>query len=324
MIRMGSVGLGMMGRHHARLLQQVDGIDYVGSVDPMGDQHGVVRGAPVLDSVDELIRRGIDAAIVAVPTHFHFETAMQLAGAGVHCLIEKPLAETTSEAEQIRDAFAQRDLIGAVGHVERCNTALLELRRRLREGQLGRIFSIATTRVGPFPSRIQDVGVVKDLATHDIDIVRWLSDSNLTHVAAFTSHRMGRDHEDLLEAIGETANNIAVSIKVNWISPVKERKVVVLGQAGALAADMLTADLTFFANGEVRSDWDAITRLRGVSEGDVTRYAFPKHEPLRTQLESFRDVVAGRTAVADSPMVSLDDGVEILRTAERMLAKATV
>ncbi|MCJ7781109.1 MAG: Gfo/Idh/MocA family oxidoreductase, partial [Acidimicrobiia bacterium] len=212
-IRMGLIGVGNMGRHHARLLSEVEEVDFVSAYDPAGDKHGATHNrAPLVGSIDEMLDQGVDAAIVAIPTAYHADVALELARAGVHMLIEKPLAEHVAQAREVRDAVNEAGLIGAVGHVERCNPALVEMRRRLDEGELGRVFSIGTTRVGPFPHRIQDVGVVKDLATHDIDIVTWLTDSPFERISAQTAYMMGREHEDLVNVVGRLADETVVTL----------------------------------------------------------------------------------------------------------------
>jgi predicted dehydrogenase len=241
--------------------------------------------------------------------------ALNMADAGVHTLIEKPLADSVAAAEDIRDAFAGQSFVGAVGHVERFNPALQEMARRMREGELGRVISIATERVGPFPNRIQDVGVVKDLATHDIDIAQWVGGAPFAGISGELAHKMGRPHEDLVVAIGRLENDIVVSINVNWLTPVKRRAVRVLGERGALEADLLTGDLRFFANAEVDSQWDAMAALKGVSEGDMIQYAFVKREPLAVEHEMFRAAITNGSAEG---VVSLDEGVSILRVAEQI------
>nr|MBA2348252.1 gfo/Idh/MocA family oxidoreductase [Solirubrobacterales bacterium] len=208
----------------------------------------------------------------------------------------------------------------AVGHVERCNPALLELRRRVGEGQLGEVFMIATERVGPFPARIRDVGVVKDLATHDLDLVRWLGGAPIERVAAQTQHRMGREHEDLVLVTGRLASEIAFNVNVDWLSPTKVRRTRILGEKGMLVADTLTSDLTFFANGEVTSEWSDTQAQRGVSEGDMTRYALSRREPLLVELEAFCDYVAGDD---DALVVTLDEGLGTVLAAEAVLAAAS-
>ena len=148
-------------------------------------------------------------------------------------LIEKPLATDTVSSARLVEAFESAGLVNAVGHIERCNPALRSLRERLANGELGEVYQVATRRQGPFPNRIADVGVVKDLATHDIDLTRWVIQSPYATVSAQTSHRSGREHEDLISVTARMADETVVSHLVNWLSPMKERLTVVTGDRGA-------------------------------------------------------------------------------------------
>ena len=320
-LRGAVLGLGMTGRHHARLLQASPRVAFAGAVDPAGDRHGVVHDAAlVFPTVQALLDAGaVDLAVVAVPTEEHLAAVRELAPAGVSVLVEKPLAATEEEARAVIDAVREAGVHAAVGHVERCNPALIELRRRVGDGQLGDVFLIATERVGPFPDRIRDVGVVKDLATHDLDLVSWLGGAPVERVAAQTQHRMGREHEDLVLVTGRLAAGVTFNVNVDWLSPTKVRRTRILGERGMLVADTLTADLTFYANGQVTSDWAASQQLRGGSEGDMTRYALERREPLLVELEHFCDLVAGRDG---AQVVTLEEGLQAVRTAEAVLASA--
>jgi predicted dehydrogenase len=320
-LRAGLVGLGMMGRHHARILSSLDGVELVAVSDPMGDQHGVGGGRQVFSSVTDLIKEGIDYAMVAAPTAFHEELALELAAAGVHALIEKPLAVDTPAAQKIYEAFRDKGLVGAVGHIERYNPALQQLRARLDAGELGAVYQITTRRQGPFPARIADVGVVKDLATHDIDSTAWVARSAFTSVSAQTTHKSGRPHEDMVAVVGQLANGIITNHLVNWLTPFKERLTIVTGERGALVADTLTADLTFYANASVDTQWDSVAAFRGVSEGDVIRYAFAKPEPLRVEHEAFRDAVLGVPGALER-IVTMEQGLATVAVASAILESA--
>jgi predicted dehydrogenase len=256
---------------------------------------------------------------VAVPTDLHLPVVEQLAAAGVPMLIEKPLAATAEEARRIVDICAGAGVEAAVGHVERFNPALLELRRRLLAGQIGRLFTASTIRSGPFPARVRDVGVVKDLATHDIDLVSWLSGSPIATVAAQTQHLSGREHEDLVLAVGSLHSGAAFNLVVDWVSPVKMRRTRVLGERGMLEADTLSADLYFYENASVGISWSATQQFRGVSEGNVIRYALRRDEPLRVEHEAFIDQLHGQ---AGAEHVTLNQGVEIVEVAEAVLRSA--
>lgn len=319
-LRAGLVGLGSMGRHHARILRSLDGVNLVGVADPTGDPQGFAGGAPVFTSLEAMLRVGIDMCVVAAPTTHHLEMGLLLAEAGVHALIEKPVAADSDSAGILADRFAEHGLIGAVGHIERYNPALQQLRRRLQEGELGDLYQVATRRQGPFPHRIADVGVLLDLATHDLDLTMFITQCEFQAISARTASKSGRPHEDLVAATGVVGEGLVTNHLVNWLSPLKERVTIVTGERGTFVADTIAADLTFYANGTVASQWDDIAHFRGMSEGDVTRFAIEKPEPLRTEHENFRDAVLGR----DAEIVTLRDGLAAVRVAEAALESARV
>jgi UDP-N-acetylglucosamine 3-dehydrogenase len=315
-LRAGLVGIGSIGRHHARVLASLPGVDFVGVADPASDTHKAAQGRPVFKSVSELIAVGIDYAIVAVPTIYHLEVGVELATAGIHTMVEKPISHNMATSKALASAFDNAGLVGAVGHVERYNPALQEAHRRL--DQLGGLYQVVTRRQGSFPTRITDVGVILDLATHDIDLTSWLTSQQYKSVAAHTAYRSGHKHEDLVAIIGTLRDGTITNHLVNWLSPLKERVTIVTGENGAFVADTLTADLTFYANGTFISEWDGITQFRGVSEGDVTRYAISKQEPLRLEHENFRDAVLGKSA----DIVTMEQGLATVLVAEAVLESA--
>ena len=317
-LRAGLIGVGMMGRHHARVLRELDGVDLVAIADPGGDPHGVAGSLPILPDIDALIAEGVDIAVVAVPTRFHEDAALTLAAAGVHTLVEKPIADTLEAGQRMVDAFESAGLIGAVGHIERFNPALQEMRRRIAAGELGEVYQVITRRQGPFPARIADVGVGKDLASHDIDLTAWVVQSTYETVFGQIAFKSGREHEDMIIASGRLANGVIVNHIVNWLSPMKERITIATGEAGALVADTATGDLTFYANGTFPLEWESVTAFRGVSEGDTIRYAFPKREPLRVEHEAFRDAVLGH----ETDVVTMRQGLRTLEVVEGVLQSA--
>ena len=312
-LRVGLIGLGMMGRHHARVLSSLEGVDFVGICDPAGDISNSSQGRPIHSSVSELIELGLDCAIVAVPTIYHLEIGQELAAAGIHTMVEKPLSYDSKTSNKLISAFSKAGLIGAVGHIERYNPALQEARRRLE--QLGSLYQVGTRRQGPLSVRVTDVGVVNDLATHDIDLTAWITGEQYSSVSARTAYRSGRKHEDLVTVIGSLQTGIITNHLVNWLSPLKERVTILTGENGVFVANTLTADLTFYANGSTTSNWSEIEHLRGVSEGDVIRYAISKKEPLLTEHENFRDAVLGKS----SDIVTMQQGLANILVAEAII-----
>ena len=317
-LRAGIVGLGVMGRNHARILSGLDGVDLVGVVDPAGRPDRAPHGIPLLGTLADLLALGIDYAVVACPTVLHGEVGLALAEAGVGALIEKPLADSVAAAERLVQAFESRGLVAGVGHIERYNPALQSMRTRLEADELGEVFQVVTRRQGPFPHRISDVGVVKDLATHDIDLAAWVTGQDYVSVCAHTVARSGRPHEDMVSAVGRLTDGSMVNHLVNWLSPLKERTTVITGERGCFVADTLTADLTFYANGETSTEWEALRAFRGVTEGDMIRYAIPKREPLLVEHERFRDAVLA----GDGDIVTLRQGLRTVEVSAAVLESA--
>lgn len=318
-LRAGLIGLGMMGRHHARVLRALEGVELVAVADPLGDPHGVAGGLEVHEDVHKLIAAGLDLCVVAVPTAYHEEVGLALADAGVHALIEKPLASDAAGARRLAEAFDRAGVVGCVGHIERYNPALQNLRARLEAGELGEIYQVVTRRQGPFPNRIADVGVVKDLASHDIDSTAWVTQQRYASVAARTAHKSGRQHEDLVAVVAQLTDGTVANHLVNWLSPLKERVTVVTGDKGAFVADTVHADLTFYANGVQPLEWETMASFRGVTEGDMVRFAIPKPEPLRTELQAFAAACRGEAA----DIVGMTEGLAIVEVAEAIIASAT-
>lgn len=318
-LRAGIIGLGMMGANHARVLSNLDGVDLVAVADPQGDSKKVLPDFDVLNRVEDVVNLGVDYCVISAPTAFHEDIALQLIDSGVHILVEKPLANTYAAALKIRDAAKAAKVVGAVGHIERFNSALQEARKRVLAGELGSIYQVATRRQGPFPSRIADVGVVKDLATHDIDLTSWLTGKKYVQVSANAAFRSGRKHEDLISISGLLEDSIVVSHLVNWLSPLKERKIIITGEKGTFVADTLRADLTYYENGKIDISKADLAHFRGVTQGDVHIFAFEKPEPLFVEHQNFRDAVLGK----QSSIVSLEEGTRTVQIAEAIIESYT-
>ena len=317
MLRAGVLGLGMMGNHHCRVLNSLEGVEFLGVYDPADGVPSQIDGKLVTKDLEAFLDLAPDYCVVATPTVHHLEMGRQLAKRGIHALIEKPAASDAESARELERLFTEAGLVGGVGHIERYNPALQSMRVRLEDGLLGEIYQIATRRQGPFPGRIADVGVIKDLATHDIDLTAWVSQQSYVTVNARTAHRSGREHEDMVIAVATLSKGTIATHTVNWLAPFKERTTVVIGENGALVADTLTADLTYFENGVIQNSWTGVSTFRGVSEGDVTRFALKKKEPLLSEHEAFRDaVLTGDT----SAIVTLAQGAAAVITAEQLVA----
>jgi predicted dehydrogenase len=316
-LRAGLIGIGMMGKNHSRILTSLEGVDLVGVADPLNLEDNFLKSLKIntYKSYSSLIEQGIDYCVISAPTGFHKEIAIELLNSGVHCLIEKPVASNLEEALDIKKAAEKNDLIVGIGHIERYNSAIKQLRTRLKNGDLGEIYQISTKRQGPFPSRIADVGVIRDLATHDIDLTMWLTGSEYKSVFAQTTNRTKNQHEDLVSVTGVLKNNIIVNMLVNWLSPIKEREIVVLGEKGSFRVDTLSSDLIFYENGTKNISQEAISHFKGSSDGSTTKFSFEKFEPLLVEHQNFRDKLLGNS----SEIVSIDDGIKVIKVSDAII-----
>jgi UDP-N-acetylglucosamine 3-dehydrogenase len=284
-MRAGVLGLGSMGRNHVRVWQAVDGVELVAVADPRPEavkltiQGSSLRG--YADAATMLAEQELDLVSVVAPTSMHHDLTVAALDAGCHVLVEKPIAATRGEGEAMVAAAAANHRMLTVGHIERFNPAIVELRRRLRAGELGRIFQVRATRLGPFPDRIRDVGVVVDLAPHDLDVMRFLLGSDPVRVYAETEQRIHTDHEDLFVGVLKFANGVVGLLDINWLTPVKQRTLSVTGQGGMYVADYLAQDLVFHANPAQGS----------VAEGRSEPRAIARREPLAVELEAFAAAV---------------------------------
>lgn len=314
MIRAALIGYGTMGRNHARVLDAMPEVELVAIADADTDSD-ITKDLRFVSDIHKLFSLKPDYCVIATPTNTHYSIAKQAAAAGITCLIEKPVALNTQEAIELEAAFAQTKTSAYVGHIERFNPALSSAKQKISSGLVGRVLQISTTRHGPFPGRISDVGVAKDLATHDIDLTRWLTGGEYVRLNSETlaSHST---HEDSILATGRLSNGVLVSHSVNWISPKKVRMVNVLGEKGLLEIDLLKVDLTFFENGTVRSVWDQQVNSRGLAEGDSTTFAISRAEPLRSEHEACLIAINGR---AKTDLATLVDGRIALSIASQVL-----
>jgi len=323
-LRAAVIGLGAMGTNHARVWAETPGVTLAAVADT--DAARVeqvsracgVRGYGDLRSM--LAEERLDLVSVAVPTGAHLDVAAQIIERGVPLLVEKPLAATIDEGRRLRDLAADAGVALTVGHIERFNPAVIELKRRLEAGELGRVFQVHARRVGPFPERVRDVGVVLDLAPHDIDVMRFLLGAEVARVQAETEQRINTEREDMLVGLLRFTNGVVGVLDVNWLTPTKIRELSVLGERGMFVVDYLSRDLTFYENDHPRGeagDW-AARHLKGVSEGPVHRIEIEKREPLRAELEAFAESVRAGAP----PPVSPDDGLAAMAAAEALVRAA--
>jgi predicted dehydrogenase len=305
-LRIGVIGVGVMGSNHARVLAGLAGAELAGVVDADRAQAERVAnavGCPAFATLDEMLAAKPDAVTIAAPTELHHQMALHCIGKGFHALVEKPIAPTVEEGREIVAAAKRAGVTLMVGHVERFNPAVEAVKDAIKGEEL---LSIAITRVGPFPPRMSNVGVVIDLAVHDIDLIRWFTDSEITEVQPQTSSAVA-EREDIALLQFRTASGVLAHINTNWLTPFKARSVVVATRKKYIMGDLLTRQVTECFGFQP----DGSYSMRHLSVGH--------NEPLRSELSAF--IHAVRTGTA--PPVTGEQGVASLDIAIRCLAESS-
>jgi UDP-N-acetylglucosamine 3-dehydrogenase len=328
-LRAGVVGLGMMGRNHVRVWDEsVPGVELVAVADP--DRAAVERAtsgrrARGYEDPDRMFaEEELDLVSIVAPTSLHLPVTLGALRAGANVLVEKPIAATREEATAMIDAARDVGRMLTVGHIERFNPAIRELHRRLAAGELGRIFQISATRLGPFPARIRDVGVVVDLAPHDLDVMRYLVGSEPIRLYAEAERRIHTEHEDLFNGIMKFENGVIGILNINWLTATKRRTLTVTGENGFYVADYIAQDLVFYANPNANQTWENRgadrfgAPISSVAEGEMTRHSIRREEPLTVELDEFARAVRD----GGPPPVDPHDAMVALLLARTMVQSA--
>ena len=296
MIRVGVVGVGEMGQNHVRVYNEMEDIDLVGIADvnerkvkEIANQHK----AKAFTDYKDLLREDLNAVSIAVPTVLHKMVALDFIREGVNCLIEKPIASNIEDAKEILREAEKNDVKLAIGHIERFNPAVTKLKEIMENGILGKMLLISTRRVGPFVPRITDVGIIVDLATHDIDVVRYLVGKEAVNIFAKSGGIKNKkgDHAIVILDFGD----VSASIEVNWFTPHKVRSLVATGTEGIAYLDYLKQEVEIY-----NSDWKMIPKIE-------------KKEPLKVELEYFLECVK----MDKEPLVNGYEGLKVLEIATK-------
>jgi len=294
MIKIGVIGAGVMGGHHIRNLASMN-IELVGISDidkkRITELSNTYNTKGFLD-YRELIKEGLDAAVVAVPTKLHKEVCNDLIKNGIDVLVEKPIADSIENAKEIIDNAKKFDVKLSVGHIERFNPAIQKLKELIKNDTLGKIVTMSSKRVGPYNPRIRDVGIIIDLGVHDIDIMSFLLEEKVKKVYATGGKRMHlfEDYATILMTFGNSCTGL---INTNWHTPHKVRSLTIVADKGIAEVDYIDQKLVLYDK-----EWEKDAKIE-------------KKEPLSIELECFIEYLKKDTA----PPVSGEEGLHALEVA---------
>jgi UDP-N-acetylglucosamine 3-dehydrogenase len=299
------IGCGFWGRNHARIYNDLETAKLVAVSDLNEDAArslGERYEADYYGDVETLLKReDVEMVSICTPTVTHAKIALAAMEAGKHVLVEKPMTSTVAEAESLIAAAERARVKLTVGFVERFNPGVIEALRLVKEGKIGDVILARAHRVSRYPLRISDVGVVKDLAIHDADIVRQLFGADPVTVYA-TAGNLVHTFEDYANIVLRFPGNKSAFIETNWLTPHKIRRLILTGSEGLITVEFITQEVT------VEDD-----------EGSYTPFLKPQ-EPLTLELESFVEAI-----LEDKPpTISGEDGLKALRICEAALESARI
>jgi predicted dehydrogenase len=306
MMKVGVVGLGWMGRVHLRNYTEMADVEVVGVVDvdeKAREEVAAQFGVKTYATLDELLAHDLDAMSVCVPTSLHHEAGMAIMEKSVNVIIEKPLAKTSAEGEALVAKAKEKGVALMVGHVERFNPAVARV-KELISGEDDKVISIQIERVGPYPPRIQDVGVIKDLGSHDIDLIRYLTGSEFKSVYAVCSSSIG-EHEDSALITTEMENGVLANITTNWVTPYKGRMINVACENKYVQANLITQEVKEYS---AFSTYDKSYSVR--------EWPLMFREPVKEELTQFLTALRQGTSVP----ITGEDGLEVLKTFDKIFA----
>ena len=292
-LRVGVIGTGALGYHHARLLRRMDGAEFAGIYDINPERAAQV--ARELDTVAhpslDALLRAVDAVSIAVPTPAHTEVGLAALSRGIAALIEKPLADSLQGAEALVREAAQRGVVLQVGHVERFNRAVRAAARFLVEPRF-----LQTERLAPFQPRGTDVAVILDLMIHDLDLILELVRSDVHEVRA-TGVPVLTPHVDIANARVEFANGAVALVTASRISRERTRKLRIFQPTGYFSLDLAQGSGHFY---RLKPGWQGLGARRIEDIVEAVSLEAPEAEPLKLELESFLRAVRGESEVVVS------------------------
>ena len=316
-IKIAILGAGYMGQNHTRILSTLGKVNVEAICDKDIQKAEKVAKQYKIKSYTSyqtlLQNEQLNAISICLPTSLHYESATVAIEKGINLFIEKPICSTEEEAKKLINRAHIKKVAVMVGHVERFNPVINEIKQRIKSGELGKIFQIHTQRFSPPPSRAHDVSAIIDLATHDIDVIQYLLDEKPIRVYAETDNRAHR-REDLMSAMMRFKNGVIGLIEVSWLHPTKIRNIRVLGENGMYVADYITQELLFYRQNENLFN-NSLSQQLSITRSDVVKVAFQAKEPLQIELEAFIDALISGKKMP----VTAQDGLLALEMAQKML-----
>ena len=320
-INVAVIGLGYMGQNHTRILFGMENVSLVavcdideGKTNKIASQYKV---KPYKDFKAMIQKEKLDAVFICLPAIFHFNSAMIAIKSKIAVFVEKPITTDIKQADQLIKASRLYKVPLMVGHIERFNPVVNEINNRIKSQEIGKVFKIHTSRFSPPGGRVNDVSVILDLATHDIDIIKYLIDQPIIRIYAETE-AFTHKKADLMSALLRFKNGVIGVVEVSWLHPTKVRHLSVVGERGSYEADYLTQELSFYRqNNKMSKGYESPSQF---NSADIIKIAFKAQEPLLVELQAFINALMHRKKMP----VTGEEGREALLIAEKISQSGTL
>ncbi len=290
MMNVAVVGIGNMGKHHARIYSELPNTELVAVCDlnkNLGKELADKYGCKFYEDYHDMIKNEkLGAVSIAVPTSHHKKIAVDFLNQKIPVLLEKPICNNLDDAEEIIKTARQNSVTLLIGHIERYNPAIVKVKELIKEGFFGDVISIDAKRVGSYPSQIKDSDVILDVAIHDIDIINFLYESFPNEVFANNGNAFGGKKADYVDILMEYGNKSG-SIQCNWVTPVKIRNLTVTGTKGYAELNYMTQELKLFESEVIKTFDDFGDFIIKFGNPTTTKAAIQKEEPLKIELTNF-------------------------------------
>jgi UDP-N-acetylglucosamine 3-dehydrogenase len=308
MLNTGVIGVGSMGKNHARVLSEISNL--VGIADPDKDAGQSVAsktGAQYFEDYHDMLNEDIQAICIATPTDMHFGISQDVITKGIHFLVEKPMCSTLEDSEKLVGLAKDAGLTMAVGHIERHNPVVGFTKKALEDGAYGDAIALAARRVSSYPARIKDVGVIMDLGIHDVDVMRYLLGSEVESVFTQGRRRKHEVFEDHANILLDFENGTTGFVEVNWLTPMKVRRLSLTCSKNFVELDYVKQSLVISSSS--LGELDPFNLYQVHLEYDIRRVSLQKEEPLKNELSDFLEAIAERR----DPLVSGEDGLQTMK-----------
>lgn len=291
MTNVGVIGLGAMGQNHARVYSEIANLVSVVDIDNeiLTDISKRYNTEGLNDYHDILDREDLDAVSICTPTSMHFEISNAFIEAGKHVLVEKPICGNINDAKILVENAKKNNVILATGFIERHNPVVGLTKSLIGKRQFGDVISISSRRVSSFPGRIKDVGVILDLGIHDLDVIRYLLDSKVRSVYALAGKTSETEFEDHANILLEFENHVLAFIEVNWLTPMKVRKVSLTCSKNFVEMDYINQSLQISSSTIRKVDTGNLYRIP--QEYAERKIEIERMEPLKNELNNFLQAI---------------------------------